>query len=590
MSNKIILGIDLGTTTSAAHILKNNKIIAMKEGGGKTLIDSIVGIDPKSKKISVGDLSSSRGDDQNFVRWIKRLMGKNTTVSMGNEEYSPDQISSEILKYIKLYSEEQVGENIDEVVITIPANFGDNERAATKKAGELAGFKSIKLISEPTAAALAYVQENQKDDFEMVLIYDLGGGTFDVAVGEFKGDTLNVLGNSGNPNLGGADFDQALFEYVNKDFKKEYGIDLSKDKGAKFDILIECERIKKELSFKDEVTLSMPRIASDKDGKPLNIKITITKEIFESLISKKIDETKTAIDKALNLAKKADPAFSGKPEDIGTILLVGGSTRIPYVQELVKEHMGKDARKDIDPDLAVSIGAAYYGGIHSGETDAIILNRSAISYGTEVVSVVNGMQIGGIYSEIVPENAEYGREYKDVFFPLHDEQTGVDAKIYSKPNLEKSPVINDNFTFIGEFQITGIPENGQATKEKIEVTYTINDNGILEAKAEILSTNEMTETHEFGINFTQPSNPSSSDEILENRDIEESINWQDSSILNGEFKTTITLAEKQLKKESNSKLNTLLTNLKTALINEDKDTVEELDEEINDFLFDLEND
>jgi len=571
-----IIGIDLGTTNSEAAYIKDEIIkgeinfpITINFENGLDILPSIVGIDPKSKEVIVGE-KAKNGTIQypdNFKKEIKRKMGSEEKIIIGNRELLPEEASALILKYIKKYCEVALGEEIKRAVITVPANFNDRQRNATIKAGELAGFIVERIINEPTAAALAYGINNK--DNQHVMVYDLGGGTFDVTVLEYNGEVLDIGASAGINQLGGADFDKLLLNYVCDEFKEKNGIDLKLDNLIINRLLNKCEEIKKELSFTQSASLFIPIITVE-NGKPISLEMDITRTKLESLIKDKIDETEKAINRALKDAHL-------KKEDIDTILLVGGSTRIPYVRELVERVMGQKPKQDIDPDRAVSLGAAIQGSIIDGKIIIIIMDRCQLSFGTEIMEFNDGKMMPGVYSEVMPCNTSFLKETQKQFTTIFDNQDSIDVKIYQKANNCNSFWVQD-MEFLGEKELSNIPPN-EAGQESVTLSFLYNLNGMLDVKAKIDSTGESIEF--------QVETQSYKDEIAQ-----VNINeiWGKSEKAS-KVKATITVAEKLLKEiGSHKELENKIYKLKEAVVKDDDELIEKFDDELTDLVFDIQED
>jgi molecular chaperone DnaK len=569
-SNGKILGIDLGTTNSVAAYYKNGNqepVTIRDFNTGDDILSSVVGIHPKTKELIFGKNAKEAIEQypDNFILEIKREMGKDEKFQMGDKELLPEEISGLILKYIKKYSEESTGEKFDRAVITVPANFNDKQRNATIKAGELAGFKVERIINEPTAAALAYGLDNK--DNKNIMVYDLGGGTFDVTVLEYSAEILDIKASAGNNELGGKDFDKILLKHVYSLFKEENGFELPDDASIYYRVLVKCEDLKKNLSQMQSSTLSIPAITS-KNGKPINLSVDITRSTLESLIGNQIDETEKAINLALKCAKL-------QKDNIDAIVLVGGSTRIPYVKELIERVMGKKPKLEIDPDRAVAVGAAVQGSIIDGETNTIIMDICPFSLGIEVVANIGGKMMTGLYSEIIPSNYPQLKEKKELYYTTYDNQDTVDIKVYQKNSLDKSEWVIDH-TCIGEQELSGIPPNEEG-KEVISVYFTYNLDGKLDVKARIDSTGKE-------INFQLESQKRLEETTTAN--IEEI--WQQSDKAD-KIKSTILAAEKVLGKiGKHAELENKIYDLKKALVENDEQLIEKLDDEITDLMFDLE--
>ena len=568
--NDIVLGIDLGTTTSESCVYVNDKIKVIKNEDGKTIIPSIVALDPKSKKIIVGHEADriAEGNPKNVVSEVKRSMGKDTILDLGNMKMSPEEISAEILKYVKHYSEEFLGEKIQKAVITVPANFDHTQRQATLKAGGLAGLDVLRIINEPTAAALSYSTENMDSgEFQKIMIYDLGGGTFDVSVGEFKDGVLEILGGSGNNELGGKDFDRMIYNFLCEEFLKEHGIDLRENEETKFRLMKKAEQAKKSLSARDEVNISEPFIVA-KEGKAIGMDIDLSREIFEKMISEKLEDTLKAVKNALKIPKI-------KKEEIDSVLLVGGSTRIPMVKKMVTQEMGQEPRFDIDPDLAVCQGAAIQGSIIQ-EGGGVIMDITNQSLGTAVTTQISGQWVQGLYDEVMPKNSPHLKEFCKQYRMIHDNQESVDIEIYQKAAESESMFVSDH-TLLAKQTLDEIPPK-LAGEESVSLTYMYNSNGTLEVKAVVDSTGKELK---FDVEVDKV------DSVVSNIHPE---SWEDSNIAN-EFKSTIKIAEKRLAEGGDHpELLEKLEALKQAIINENQTEASKLDDQVNDILFDMDDD
>ena len=462
-----IIGIDLGTTNSCVSVLEGGEahVIPNPEGGRTT--PSVVAF-KKGEKI-VGDAAKRQAiTNPNTVSSIKRLMGTSKKVELDGKKYTPEEISAMILSYMKDYAESYLGEKVTKAVITVPAYFNDSQRQATKNAGKIAGLEVERIINEPTAAALAYGLDKQ-DKSHTVLVYDLGGGTFDVSVLELGDGVFEVKGTGGNNHLGGDDFDERIMEYLIKEFKKENDVDLSKDKMAMQRLKEVAEKAKKDLSGMTTTQVSAPFISQGEDG-PLHLDVTLTRAKFEDLISDLVESTIKPVREAMKEAKV-------KKEDIDKVLLVGGSTRIPMVQELIKKELGKEPSREVNPDEVVAMGAAIQGGVLTGDVnDIVLLDVTPLSLGLET--------LGGVMTVLIPKNTTIPTSKKQIFSTAADNQPAVDIHVLQG---ERS-MAADNKT-LGNFQLTGIPAAPRGVPQ-IEVTFDIDANGIVNVKAKDLGTNK----------------------------------------------------------------------------------------------------
>ena len=463
-----IIGIDLGTTNSCVSVLEGGepKVIPNSEGNRTT--PSVVAF--KGDDELVGETAKRQAvtNVKNTISSIKRFMGTDKKVEANGKKWTPQEISAKILMKLKKDAESYLGEKVTQAVITVPAYFNDAQRQATKDAGKIAGLKVERIINEPTAAALAYGLDKQ-EKLQTILVYDLGGGTFDVSILELGDGVFEVKATSGNNKLGGDDFDQRIIDYLVSEFKKENGIDLSKDKMAMQRLKDAAEKAKKDLSGMTNAQISLPFIAQNDDG-PIHMEMTLSKAKFEDLCRDLFDSTLEPVRKAMKDAKLSN-------KDIDEVILVGGSTRIPYIQELVKKELGKEPHKGVNPDEVVAMGAAIQGGVLTGEVeDLVLLDVTPLSLGIE--------KLGGVCTVLIPRNTTIPTSKSQVFSTAVDNQPAVDIHILQG----ERPMAADNKT-LGNFQLGNIPPAKRGVPQ-IEVKFDIDANGIVNVTAKDLGTNK----------------------------------------------------------------------------------------------------
>lgn len=580
-----IIGIDLGTTTSEIAYIENDEPKIIPDCFGNRIVPSVVG-KKEDNTVIVGQVAYNQliPSPERTVAEVKRLMGSDTKINMGEKEYMPHEISSLILKELKKYAEDYLGEEVEEAVITVPANFNNSQRKVTKLAGEMAGLKVERIINEPTAAAMAYGIDNV-DKEEKILVYDLGGGTFDVSILEMFEGILDVKSSRGNDRLGGKDFDSRIEKYIEKEFERIYNQNLYKNLDVQNKLSIKLRvkeaaiNAKKELSNQLSTTINIPFITVI-DNKPVSISIELKREKFNELTKDLVERTTEKIDEALKAANL-------KAKDIDTVLLVGGSSRIPAVKELVESKFKGKIISGINPDEAVAMGAAIQAGIKSNqitsEENLIITDKCSHNLGTSIIKIGDGKVINGAFDCIIPIDSSIPCSKKKLYYTAVDNQEEVRVEVY-EGNEE---LAEDNMK-IGDFLLKGVPK-ARAGEESIEVQFDYDLNGILEVKATIMSTGGSINKIIDNFKLIKLAQDALVDENLYERfKVDE---WLDYDLASG-VKSTVELAEKKIKSAKIDKddfkyrkIEKLLEELKLAVIHDNEELVEKYDEELTDILF-----
>ena len=462
-----IIGIDLGTTNSCVAVLEGGEAKVIPNPEGNRTTPSVVAF--KNGERQVGEVAKRQSiTNPNTVMSVKRHMGTDFKVEIEGKDYTPQEVSAIILQYLKSYAEEYLGETVSKAVITVPAYFNDAERQATKDAGKIAGLEVERIINEPTAAALAYGMDKTDED-QTILVYDLGGGTFDVSILELGDGVFEVKSTAGDNRLGGDDFDQVIIDYLVEQFKKENGIDLSKDKMAAQRLKDAAEKAKKDLSGVTSTQISLPFITAGEAG-PLHLEVSLTRAKFDELSAHLVERTMGPTRQALK-----DAGLSSS--EIDKVILVGGSTRIPAVQEAIKKETGKDPHKGVNPDEVVAMGAAIQGGVISGDVkDVVLLDVTPLSLGIETM--------GGVFTKLIERNTTIPTSKSQVFSTAADNQSAVDIHVLQG----ERPMAADNKT-LGRFQLGDIPPAPRGVPQ-IEVSFDIDKNGIVNVRAKDLGTNK----------------------------------------------------------------------------------------------------
>ena len=575
---KPIVGIDLGTTNSEVAILREGRSVVIPDAAENRILPSFVGLSPAGE-ILVGESARNQYvvTPERTIKSIKRKMGSDECVTLGEETYSPQEISAFILKRLKAIAEDSLGESVEQAVITVPAYFSDKQRQATKDAGEIAGLEVVRIINEPTAAALAYGLDREEDQF--LVVYDLGGGTFDVSVIEINSGVIEVRATHGSTQLGGDDFDAALVKYIAEDFRQQHGVDLRSDRRAMARLTRRAERAKIALSNAPFTTIREEFIATVK-GKPIHLEMEIERSRFEALINDMLESTIECVQQALEDA-------SLTTDEINEVLLVGGSTRIPLLSDMIADVIDVEPHLEIDPELCVAMGASVQAGIIAGQPiDAILVDVTPYSLGIEAATWdMGGSPMLDQYSVIIKHNTPIPVSKSEAYTTLTPDQKSVDIKVYQG----EEPIASQN-TFLGEFRLEGVKRTKRG-EPQIVVNFDYDVNGIVHVSAQDKQTGQ---EKEIAVTATP-------DRLTEEQKTEATDRFEDlvidlDAVPADLHEEAIALRERATEVAESlnagvdkTKLQELVAELDSALGSQNEEAIDEIREELLDFLYDLED-